>query len=366
MTTPQQDAVPHRVLPPTIVSLFDTITERSGIDPEIAKALDTARSAITGERQFYGPFLSVLLRTQGKRIEPFKDAMLCLAAQTDQDFHVVVLVHDALDEDAQKIHEIVASQLPDFAARISVIEINGGTRARPLNVGLAAATGKYIAVYDDDDLLFANWVESFKAASGDGLRLLRSVVANQRVSPELWPQDQEGFRTLSWPNPEYAHTFDILQHLLVNHSPFMTWAFPAALFTSFGVRFDEELTVCEDWDMILTGSLLFGVDEINELTSIYRRWDGGVSSYTLHSTDSWRASEQRVIDRLDSTALLLPPGSMANLRKHLLLNDGLRQYGFLFRGNGLRPPLNWGLAAATPGIKLAVRVRDRVRRMRSR
>ena len=75
-----------------------------------------------------------------------------------------------------------------------------------------------------------------------------------------------GFRTSSWPKAEYPDHFDLLQHLLVNYSPFMSWAFPRSLFFTYGLRFDEQLTVCEDWDVILRGSLICGVDDVPHLT----------------------------------------------------------------------------------------------------
>jgi glycosyltransferase involved in cell wall biosynthesis len=352
---------------PSLVDLLDTITGRDEIDPELAARIASVREILVAPEVANRPFLTVLLRTQGKRIEPFKDALLCLAAQTDQDFEIIVLEHDAFPENAADVRSVIDRQPPELADRIRLIEVSGGTRAKPLNEGVRAANGHYIAVFDDDDLVFANWVEEFHTASlrGEG-RLLRSVVANQIVSPELWPQDQDGFRTSSWPAAEYPAEFHQLEHLLVNYSPFMSWAFPRSLFFTLGIRFDEELIVCEDWDVILRGSLLCGVDEIKALTAIYRRWEGGESSYTSHSSDSWQRSEQRVIDRIDSRVMTLPPGSMQQIRDLVLYTDALNHYRFLFKGNKLRLPLQLGWQAASPAVRILVRVRNRVRRMRQR
>ncbi|MBC7761026.1 MAG: glycosyltransferase [Candidatus Saccharibacteria bacterium] len=352
---------------PSFVSLLDTVAGHEYIDPELARRIESVRALLTVPETVERPFLTVLLRTQGRRLEPLKDALLCLAAQTDQDFEVVVLEHDALPEDAADVREIISRQPPAFLERIRLIEVSGGTRAKPLNAGVLASTGHYVAVFDDDDLVLANWVEEFHAASflGDG-RLLRSTVANQKVAPELWPQDHDGFRTLSWPAAEYPSQFHQLKHLLVNYSPFMSWAFPRSLFFSFGVRFDEELTVCEDWDVILRGSLLCGVDEIQTLTAIYRRWEGGESSYTSHSTASWQWSENRVIDRINASVLTLPEGSMKEIRDMVVYDAALHDYRFLFKGNKLRLPLQLGWQAASPAVRIIVRVRNKIRRMRQR
>lgn len=354
---------------PNFAAVLASVAGRARVDPELASRIRAVHAYLQerAEADADAPFLTVLVRTQGRRIEPLKDALLCLQGQTDQDFEIVLLVHDA-DEDAQaEIIRIVERQIPSLRERIRVEIVEGGSRARPLNVGLDDARGRYVAVFDDDDLLFAHWVEAFR----DGARLapgkmVRSVVANQEVVPEPWSGERAGFRATSWPKAEYPDTFDQLEHLLVNYSPFMSWAFPRELFSVYGVRFDEELAVCEDWDVILRGSLLVGVRDVQELTALYRRWKGGSSSYSVHSGAEWKASEERVILRIDDSVLLLPPGSMQEVRRLVGYAQVHHHYRFLFRGNQLRFPLNVGWRIASPGVRIAVRVRDRIRRMRAR
>ena len=65
------------------------------------------------------PFLSVVMRTQGKRLESFKDALLCLASQTDQDFEVVVVEH--AKKISPKILKIIDSQPSFMREKISAI-----------------------------------------------------------------------------------------------------------------------------------------------------------------------------------------------------------------------------------------------------
>jgi hypothetical protein len=351
---------------PTFVAILDSVRAAVGVDAELAKRLQAVTDYLAAPATENSRFLTVLLRTQGRRAEPLKDAFLCLSAQTDEDFDVVVLLHDAIPEDAEDVRTTISRLPAAFRGRIQLVEVTGGTRAKPLNAGVARATGRYLAVYDDDDLLTANWVEEFRRYSGSERRLLRAVVATQRAAPELWPQDQDGFRTSSWPRPEYPKHFDQLQHMLVNYSPFMSWAFPRALFDTYGLAFDEELHVCEDWDVIMRGSLLLGVNEVPQLTSIYRRWDGGESSYTKHSTVDWQESEQRVIDRLNDGVVLMAPGSFQSMREMVLYNLGLEGHRFLFNGTSLRWPLNRMWEMAAPGVKFAVRARNKVRRMRGK
>lgn len=305
---------------PSLPGLLQVLLDQAAVAPEFAEhvgaALAHLDSALRGDNHS-GPFLSVIMRTQGLRLEAFADALLCLAAQTDQDFELIVVAHD-VDE---RSHEAIASVIEQHATllppRVQLVSASGGTRSRPLNEGVARAHGLYYAFFDDDDLLFAHWVESFHvAAIADPGRLFHAVSAIQRISPQRWPDGREGFRTLSWAMPEYALEFDTLRNYLVNHSPFMSIAFPRALFATLGFRFDETLEVCEDWEVILRGSSLLGIGSVQHLTSIYRRWeDGGASSYTQHSRTEWKESEQRLLARLDSEPALLPPGSVSRLRR---------------------------------------------------
>jgi glycosyltransferase involved in cell wall biosynthesis len=308
----------HEQKPSSGLTLIDALLQQQGLSQRVSDSLLAIREAITDDPDGDRPFLTVLLRTQGRRLEPIKDALLCLAAQTDQDFEVVIIDHDSTPEGATGVRLVVDSQPPSFRDRIRIVEVTGGTRSRPLNAGIAVANGRFISVFDDDDLLFADWVERFHEASvHGGTRLLRAQTATQRARPEAWAGDIPGYRSLSWPRAEYAKTFDQIDHLRVNHSPFMSWAFPRGLFTELGLTFDEALDVCEDWDMILRASLLVGVEDVPALTSIYRRWDGAASSYTVHSSEIWQKSEKRVIDRLDDSVIVLPQGSVSHIRELL-------------------------------------------------
>lgn len=300
----------------TGLTQVDALLQLNNLSDEIKSALLKISSVFKGDGNQVRPFLTVILRTQGRRIEPLKDALLCLCAQTDQDFEVVVVDHDSDAEGALAVRTAVDTQPSTFRSRIRIVEVSGGTRSKPLNQALLESDGSYIAVFDDDDLLFADWVEQFHDSVLSGnVGLLRAQTATQQAAPEVWPNGAMGQRTLSWPKAEYAKKFDQIAHILVNHSPFMSWAFPRGLFFEFGLRFDEQLDVCEDWDMILRASLLVGVADVFSLTSIYRRWEGGSSSYTVHTAETWRESEKRVVDRLNSGALVLPAGSIEELRE---------------------------------------------------
>lgn len=345
--------------PSMIARIMTDLAHQPHMDAQSSRKLVELVKEFGSQPDESRPFLSVLLRTQGNRIETFKDAILCLAAQTDEDFEVIVLVHNADDDGTEGVKVAVAQQPASFVERIRIIEVSGGTRGTPLNEGLRLANGSYIAVYDDDDLIFANWVEEFHLMAADaGGRALRALTAVQGLSPGTWPNGQSGFHTSSWPAADYAKKFDLLEHFRVNHSPFMSLAFPSVVFSRLGVTFDERLDVCEDWDIILRAALFCGVEDVPALTSIYRRWEAGNSSYTDHSTSSWIASETRVVSKMNSRPIVLPPGAVEQIR--LLLEDR-EDYRRLVESRA------WRLARPLRGaVRVAAKARSIVRSARRR
>jgi glycosyltransferase involved in cell wall biosynthesis len=308
------------------------------------------------------PFLTVLLRTQGDRIEPLKDALLCLASQTDEDFELLVLVHNAGRHETDLVQRAIEQQPPHFADRIRIVSVEGGTRGTPLNEGLSIAEGSYLAVYDDDDLVFANWVEEFHRLAADaGGRLLRATTAVQSVSVATWPHGQTGFSTSSWPAAEHPERFHVLEHFRVNQTPFMSLAFPSVVFSKLGLTFDERLAVCEDWDIILRASLFCGVEDVNALTSIYRLWENGGSSYTNHSSDEWTSAEARVVEKMNARPIVLPPGSVQEIRELLAEREQFRNI-LASRAWKLSRPIRGFVRVAAAGRKVLKSLRRGIKR----
>jgi len=261
------------------------------------------------------PFLSVLMRTQGRRLETLQDALLSLAAQTCDDFEVLLLAHRVQREVIGHIQYLVDAHGPDFASRVRLITVDTGGRSRPLNVGVERAQGSYVAVLDDDDVVFAHWVETFKelAARSPG-RVLRTVPAAQTVRPAEWQGGRRGYEIAGRPRCPWPTRFEVIAHLFENLSPPCCYALPRSAFRDMGVRFDETLPVLEDWDVLMRVGLWSGVESVEKVTSLYRWWEGGGdSSVAVHTDFEWTRARSAVVSKLDSTALVLPPRSLTAL-----------------------------------------------------
>ncbi|NTV40039.1 MAG: glycosyltransferase family 2 protein, partial [Demequinaceae bacterium] len=297
----------HREASAAMGSLLEEASSRvPAAGEEVARVLSTREPAL----------MSIVMRTQAQRGEALRDALLCLAGQCDARFEVLLVVHDG---DSAAVEQIVADQPAWLRHRASVLPADGGTRSRPLNVGLAAARGSIVCFLDDDDLVFGHWVESvLEGAQRHPRRLLRSVAGVQSVTTTQWRGGIEGHATRSDVSLPYPELFNLADHLRVNMTPFMTLAFPRPFFEVYGGA-DEQLEVCEDWDLVLRGAISLGVSDLDEVTAIYRRWTSGRDSYTVHQVEVWERDMQRVRAKCDASPLLLPAGSASELAALSLL-----------------------------------------------
>jgi len=272
------------------------------------------------------PFLSVITRTQGKRINTLRDVLLCLSAQTDQDFEVCVIGHKLTHQAQLDVERVIEDTHEEMRKRIRLIRVEDGNRTRPLNVGFENARGHYVAILDDDDIILGHWVESFKAlAAKNPGRVLRAANVTQTWEPVTTSQSTPSLRAASSMNACYPDTFDFLQHLIENASPPVSLAFPRAAFSSFGVQFDETLTTTEDWDFLMRTAIICGVASLTEITSIYRKWLGAESSFSIHSQEEWRTNHLAIWRKLDGSPILLESGTATRLRH--LVEDWNRHNG---------------------------------------
>lgn len=251
------------------------------------------------------PFLSVVIRTQGQRPGPLTEVLCCLAAQTDLDFEIVLVVHDSTKVRATQ--ELVDCFDGNLVQHTHVVGVDGGTRSAPANAGLDRATGRYVVFLDDDDLVTANWVENIRAgADRRPGAVIRWWAAEQR---RAWgePGDLAAHPAVGPLTPTYAKPFDFVTHVRRNETPFHCFAVPRALI-DLGLRFNEALTVCEDWDFLMRASMLCGVHDTEEMTSIYNKWSSKNSSHAVVA-DEWSVMRSLIHVRLDEQPLVLPPGS---------------------------------------------------------
>lgn len=287
------------------------------------------------------PFLTVVTRTQGERTVELKETLLCLMAQEDQDFNVLVVGHNLNLTGQLKVERVIADLPPCFQKKVSLIRVDGGGRARPLNEAFQKATGRYVAMLDDDDLVFGHWTKTFKELSAENPgKLLRTVCLTQEWKRIRDLNGQVKSTTATGPFvSQYPESFDLFDHLIDNHSPLHSLAFPRSLYTDLGIRFDEDRTTAEDWSFIIRVAPLAGVASSKEPTCIYRRWIDGGCSATAHDKEEWSYNYKSILRSMDSAPILLPTGSTRRLRNLIQENSMLKDEIRRLSNAPIRPEL---------------------------
>lgn len=271
------------------------------------------------------PFLSIVMRTQGKRPEMLGEVLLCLVGQSNTDFELLLMGHNLNEEQNATVTQILADQPESLRAKTRLIQVKGGTRTTPLNRGFEEARGRYIAVLDDDDLVFENWVEAFyKLAQEHNGRLLHSYAVKQdwqTVSKTL-PNTP---CAMSTPDTCYCADFKFFDQLSINSCPLCTLAFPAYVFKKWGIRFDESLTTTEDWDYMMRIAFLTGVADSDEITFLYRIWTNAENSYTLHNKEEWDRNYKKIVERYVDTPMIMPKGSLKGVIDTAIVQAGIKE-----------------------------------------
>ena len=165
-------------------------------------------------------------------------------------------------------------------------------------------------IFDDDDILFSNWVEEFKkcAEENEG-RILHSFAFAQD-----WENlEKLGYCAVAAPSANYCVPFNLINQLSVNRCPLMTLAFPVNIFQKAGIIFNESLNVTEDWEYFMRTAFLCGVSDIEAPTAIYRFWKNIETSATLHDQENWDATYHSVQETYNSQNIILPAGNIRRI-----------------------------------------------------
>lgn len=252
-------------------------------------------------------FLSVVMRTQGKRIFALKEVLLNLAGQTYENFEILLLAHKVNDDEIAKINEVVDFMPEYIKNRIRLIRVDTGNRSKPLNVGFEEALGEYISVLDDDDIVFDNWVETFyKCFKRNSGKILRTYCVKQKWQVYKTIDGTYGMTATNSPDTYYPNRVDFIKQLNRNTCPTFTLAYPAYCFQNFKIIFDENLDTTEDWDFFMRTAFLTGIAEEESITGIYRFLDNSENSRTIHSENEWKINHSYVQRKFNQSPLLIP------------------------------------------------------------
>lgn len=259
------------------------------------------------------PFLSIITRTQGKRIEALTETLLCLTAQTNTDFEVLLMGHK-LTESGQAAVEKVINELPSWMKeKIKLIKVDHGNRTTPLNVGFENANGEYISILDDDDIVFDNWVEEFYNLFKRYPRTILHAYSLKQEWEEIDYSGEKALRACGSPDNVYCRDFNLLEQVKLNFCPTMSYACPSYTFKKLGINFNEKLSTAEDWDFLMRTAFITGVSDSDKVTSVYRIWNNSENSYSQHKRKEWLGNEKIIKDYFNKVPIILPEGYAAKI-----------------------------------------------------
>lgn len=301
-----------------------------------------SNSCIASKNTSKNCFLSVVIRTQGKRNRLLLETLDSLKAQTCQDFEIILVGHMVNDDDKKQLSELVCSLNDTLKEKITFEFLDKGNRTAPLNYGFSLASGKYIAILDDDDVVLPRWVQLF--FENDCGKVLHCYCYEQD-----WKTENNRSIAVSDYKKLYLTDFVLKKQIWGNVCPPHSLAFPSYLFNDFAIVFDETLTTTEDWDYLMRAALFAGVRNIKEPGCIYKKWVNVENSKNVHSKSEWDKNEEALKRKLqDSIMCLSKEDSNLYVKDCLAFN---KQLLFIYRKYTLYKVLKVITLGLIPGIR---------------
>lgn len=207
---------------------------------------------------FY-PKVSVVIRTCD-RFGLLKRALNSVIKQSYDNLEIIIV-----DDGTCKINAECLQQYQQHCPVKLVFPESKG-RSSAANKGIRVATGSFICFLDDDDEYLPQHIRALvnRSLTADGL-----VYSNALHSFERYVEATDQLECLSRRKVLY-NEFDKEFLLFSNYIPLHTVLFPKHVFAEH--RFDEDISLFEDWDLLIRLSQHYSFTHLDEFSCIYRVW----------------------------------------------------------------------------------------------
>lgn len=206
------------------------------------------------------PLVSIVVRTCGRPCV-LRETLISLRKQTYSNMEVVIV------EDGPAVSEgMIRSEFSDMNIKYFSTNEKVG-RSKAGNMAMSKASGKYLNFLDDDDLFYADHVETLvatleksdtKAAYAVGLETAVEIESREPYVYHI--KDKKVV---------HKQKFDRVMLCHHNYIPIQCIMFEKELFTLYG-GLDESVDALEDWDLWVRYSLHTDYAFVEKTTSIYR------------------------------------------------------------------------------------------------
>jgi glycosyltransferase involved in cell wall biosynthesis len=251
-------------------------------DTPIASASDKGKTSVQRsvlDDKTQVPLVSVVIPTYNSA-QYLPETIESVLSQSWQDFEIII-VDDGSTDNTQEIVEAFNSTKIRY-----IRQENSGGPSKPRNVGVHHARGKYISLFDSDDLMsrnkLAQAVAFLERYSDLGLLFANFEVCNERGEsfPGTFLDEYQTFRDL--PKRQVDEKWFIIESevaynglLSQNFIGTSGTVVPKAVFLSVG-GFDENIAGPEDRDMWLRISRRYALGYLDIVGHRYRRRETGI------------------------------------------------------------------------------------------
>lgn len=207
------------------------------------------------------PLVSVIVRTC-QRPEVLREALISIKNQTYSNIEIVVV-----EDGKPSAEKMIAEEFKDLNIKYYSTEKKAG-RSEAGNLALSKATGQYFNFLDDDDVFFADHIETLMQAINQDRKCL-AAYAFGFETPVIVESTSPYKYDIKAYNKRYTTTFDEVELCYHNFIPIQCIMFSRCLYDELG-GFDSSLDYLEDWDLWVRYAQKTTFICVEKTTSMYR------------------------------------------------------------------------------------------------
>lgn len=210
------------------------------------------------------PLISVITRTYQGRDWLLQQAGRSVLQQTWPNLEWIVV-----EDGGESCREIVASMAESAPCAVRYIHQPKRGRSHAGNLGLAEARGRWCLFLDDDDLLYADHLETLAGTLLADVSLSAAYSLAWDISCDINPESRE-IRELAYVQHKiHVQPFDLEELAWRNYIPIQAILFERRLYERHG-GFREYLDQLEDWNLWRRYANGASFHLVNKITSLYR------------------------------------------------------------------------------------------------
>jgi len=266
--------------------------------------------------------VSVIIRTIGNRMHDLNKAVFSVFA-CEYDSMEAVIVYQGSDDSVFQEITAIQKRYPELKYQfVRNPEKTDDQRAKNLNLGIQAATGRYICFLDDDDEMYPNHPKALTELMEKENSVWAISMCNKKFVSGNYTEKEVLFRSFT--------KFDYIDLFVDNFIPIHTYMIDRSRCDNDLLRFPEDFDVLEDYAFLLSFSLKHRNPSVFPQPTVGYIFKSDMSNSTV---DAGMIAEGRV-QQTEETRQKLEKWDNARkkikrLKKELLKND--KQLGRFMR-----------------------------------